>query len=341
MAKHTILLLYGGESSEHDVSVASAHNIYAALDDEKYHVLLCYIDKLGRWWLTDSVDGSHVGKPQLLPVFGQKQFVTLPGNHIVHPDVIFPVLHGKNGEDGTVQSVARLLHVPCVGPSVSGAAISMDKDVTKQLLASEKIPVVPWLVWNSSEPKPDFSEVKAKLGVPLFVKPANAGSSVGVSKVTKASQWLEALEQAGAHDRAVLVEKGIDAREVELAVLGNETPKVSGAGEIVPGDEFYSYDDKYSSTSSSRVQIPAELPDDMLGRLQALSLQAYRVTHGRGMARVDFFIDKKTNEVYLNEINSIPGFTSISMYPKLWRASGMSYGQLVDELIALALASGV
>ncbi len=337
MAKHTVLLIYGGESPEHDVSIRSAHNVYAALDDEKYTVELCYIDRAGRWWLTESIDGSHVGRPQLIPVLGQKQFITLPGNHTIRPDILFPILHGEHGEDGTVQGVAQMLHIACVGPSLAGAAISMDKEVTKRLLHEADIPVVPWLVWHEGDELLRFDVAKETLGLPMFVKPSGAGSSVGVTKIKTAGEWRAALELAAKYDSKVLIEKAIDAREIEVAVLGNEHVRVSGAGEIIPGDVFYSYDDKYAAASTARAVIPAELDDDVHEKVREFARRGYIATQGHGMARVDIFVDKHNGEIYVNEINSIPGFTNISMYPKLWRASGMSYSQLVDELIALAL----
>lgn len=337
MTKHTILLVYGGESSEHEVSINSALNVYAALDDQKYNVELCYIDKSGRWWLVENVGSSHVGRPQLVPALGQKQFLTLPEKHSIKPDVILPILHGKNGEDGTVQGVAQMLHIPYAGPSLLSAAITMDKDITKKLLLQAGIPVVPWLVWYTADAKPKFDEFKRQLGLPMFVKPANAGSSVGVSKVSQESDWKKALELAAEHDNKVIVEAGIDAREIELSVLGNDDPKVSGAGEIVPGEDFYSYDDKYAAYSKSKVKIPADLPKQMVEKLQRYAIDGYRATAGAGMARIDFFIDRKTGDIYLNELNSIPGFTNISMYPKLWHEAGISYSKLIDKLIELAL----
>lgn len=337
MTKHTVLLVYGGESSEHEVSIKSALNVYAALDNQKYNVELCYIDKSGRWWSVDSVGDSHVGRPQLVPALGQKQFLTLPDKHSIKPDVILPILHGKNGEDGTIQGVAQMLHIPYAGPSLLSAAVTMDKEITKNLLLQAGIPVVPWLVWLTSESMPKYDDFRGKLGLPMFVKPANAGSSVGVSKVAKESDWKKALESAAEHDSKVIVEMAVDAREIELSVLGNANPKVSGAGEIVPGAEFYSYDDKYAADSKSEVRIPADLPTKTIEKLQKYALTGFKATAGAGMARVDFFVDKNTGEIYLNELNSIPGFTNISMYPKLWHEAGLSYGELIDKLIELAL----
>lgn len=337
MAKTKVLLVHGGQSSEHDVSLMSARNVFAALDDSRYDVSLCLIDRDGHWWLQDTIDDSHIGRPQLLPVFGQKKFITLPDHHIVQPDVIFPVLHGKNGEDGTVQGMFELLGIPYVGPSLLGAAVTMDKDMTKRLMEREGIPVVPWRSWRIHNHQPPYAEVAAALGTEVFVKPASSGSSVGVSKVTSEQDWEKILDLAAEHSDQVLIEKMIEGREIELAVLGNDNPKVSGAGEIILGDKFYTYDEKYGSGSSANVQIPADIPEQTLQQLQEYALRAYAICECKGMARVDFFIENSSGQIYLNEINSIPGFTNISMYPKLWRYAGLSYPHLVSKLIDLAL----
>lgn len=315
----------------------SARNVYAAMNDSKYDVTLCLIDKKGRWWLQKTVDDFHAGQPQLLPIFGQQQFITLPEHHVVKPDVVVPVLHGKNGEDGTIQGVCEMLGIPYVGPSLLGAAVTMEKDMTKRLLREAGVPVVPWKVWHTSDEKPTYDELKEELGEVLFVKPSQAGSSVGVTKVRSADELDGALNLAAEHDNIVLIEKSIDARELELAVLGNNHPEVQGPGEIHLGEEFYSYDDKYANDSKSSVSIPAEVAEDVAIKLREYTLTAYRATGGRGLARIDFFLDKETGEVYLNEINSLPGFTNISMYPKLWQHGGLKYPQLVDKLIQLAL----
>lgn len=341
MNKLHILLVFGGESTEHDVSMSSAHNVYAALDDTKYDVALCYIDKVGRWWLVDSIKGSYVGHPQLLPHLGQKAFVIDGTDKLVRSDVIFPVLHGANGEDGSVQGLAQLLHLPCVGPSTISAAATMNKDVTKRLLRDSDVPVVPWLCLSRDMPRPHFADVQTELGHIVFVKPNSSGSSVGVHKVTDGHEFMTALTDAFRYDDMVLVEAGIAAREIEVAVLGNENAAVSGLGEIVPGDVFYSYDDKYSGSSTAQLTIPAEVEAAVAEQIRTYAATAYKAVMGHGMARVDFFIDKKTDEVYLNEINSIPGFTNISMYPKLWQAAGIHYGELIDKLIEYATIKSI
>ncbi len=337
--KRHVLLLFGGESSEHDVSLQSARNVYAALDDDKYDVTLCYIDKVGRWWLVDSVEGPYIGRPQLIPQLGQRVFGVVHTTRLIKPDVIFPVLHGVGGEDGSVQGLARLMHIACVGPSLLSAAVAMDKDITKRLVRDAGVPVVPWRTVSSYEVRPRASDVLQTLGNTVFVKPAGSGSSVGVHKVTNAHELGLALTDAFSHDSAVLVEKAIDAREIEVAVLGGgaEHAEVSGVGEVIPGEAFYSYNDKYAATSTARVVVPAELAEDVVETIRQYALRAYAAINGRGMARIDFFIDKQNGHIYLNEVNAIPGFTNISMYPKLWHEAGISYAALVDKLILLAL----
>lgn len=331
-----VLLLFGGESSEHDVSLAGAANVFAALDDERYHIELGYIDRHGKWWLVPEVSPHHENCPQLIPVPGTGKFITMPEHTVIQPDVLLPILHGKHGEDGSVQGLASLLHVPVVGPGILGACVTMDKDVTKRLLRDAAIPVVEWHVWRTAQEPPTYAELQATLGATLFVKPANAGSSVGVSKVTGSGEYHEALRTAAEHDDTVLIEAAVQAREIELAVIGTKTPRVSTAGEIIAGAEFYDYEDKYNPASVARVVIPAELEEDIVEQLRDYALRAYRVTGGRGMARIDFFVTND-GQIYLNEINSIPGFTNISMYPKLWRHEGISYPALLDRLIADAL----
>lgn len=330
--RNQLLLLFGGESSEHEVSIASAHNVFAALDEHRYEVSLCYITREGKWLLVDSID--ELNGRELTPVLGEKRFVTQDGVEVT-PDVLLPIMHGKHGEDGDVQGLARLLHMPCVGPSLIGAAITMDKDVTKRLLRDAEIPVVDWLTWRTSDPRPMYENVVAKLGDTLFVKPANAGSSVGVSKVTNASGYDDAMTLAAKHDGLVMIEKGMKVREIEIGMLGNHTVEVTEPGEVIAGAEFYSYEDKYDAASAAHVQIPAELDSETLEAIRHYAIKAYHATRGWGMARIDFFIDQN-GDIYLNEINAIPGFTNISMYPKLWRHSGLSYPELLDRVIRIA-----
>lgn len=342
MERPTVLLLFGGESSEHEVSVSSARNVYAAIDDTKYTVILGYIDKMGKWWLVDRL-GEEVdphGAPQIAPVPGAGSFVTIPGNKVVKPQVILPILHGKNGEDGSVQGLAQLLHIPIVGCDITASAICMDKLATKEILAKNGMNVAPYEVHRKGQPMPDFNKLSMHLGAPMFVKPSRAGSSVGVSKVYSEEELQKALETAHRHDDVALIERGIAGRELEVAVMGNPPMhRVSGVGEIKPGDDFYSYDDKYAPTSTSQVIIPAELAERDEQRITQTAGTAYDVLGCSGLARVDFFLSDE-GTVYVNEINTLPGFTNISMYPKLWRQQGISYSELIDKLIDFALTKG-
>ena len=332
-----ILIVFGGESSEHDVSLRSAQTVADALASTSHQLSFCYIDTDGRWWLADAAmipDEHH----ELVPLLGQGAFLVKNTAEIIRPTVVFPVLHGKHGEDGTVQGLLELLHLPYVGPRVESAAVTMDKDLTKRLLVAAHIPVVPWVAVRRDD-TPRFEELVAQLGPTLFVKPSRAGSSVGVSKVRTKTQLQQALQIAFQHDDVVLVEAAVDARELEIAVLGDHDARVSGVGEILPGEEFYSYDDKYANDSASAVAIPAQISPETRHQLQAYALKVHRLVGGTGMNRVDFFLDRNSGRTYLNEINSIPGFTSISMYPQLWRAAGVDTTELVEQLIQLALSA--
>jgi len=339
MQRHTVLLLFGGESSEHDVSISSARNVYAAIDDTKFNVLLGYIDYYGKWWLIENFSGelnTH-GAPQLVPALGSGSFVTLPNNRVIKPDVILPILHGKNGEDGSVQGLAQLLHIPIVGCDMTASAICMDKVATKEILQARGILVAPYEIHRTNTPVPDFNHLGMRLGSPMFVKPARAGSSVGVSKVYSEEELVRALVVAHKHDSTVLIERGITGRELEVAILGNPpSHQMSTVGEIKPGEDFYSYEAKYSATSTSQVIIPAELDQAHAAQIRRLAGEVYEALGCRGLARVDFFL-ADDGTVYVNEINTIPGFTNISMYPKLWREADVSYSSLIERLIFFAI----
>ena len=338
MDRTTILLLFGGESSEHDVSIASARNIFAAIDDEVYEVILGYIDREGKWWLLETLPmeiNTH-GAPQLLPALGTGGLVTLPGQRVIQPDVLFPVLHGQNGEDGSVQGLAALLHLPVVGCDMYASALCMNKISTKEVLAAHSIVTVPYEVHRRDDDTPEFHKISMMLGSPVFVKPARAGSSVGVSKVYSEDDFVSALARAHEHDEIVLIEQAVAARELEVAVIG--TPPyhhASHVGEITPGADFYDYDDKYNDNSAT-ITIPAELDRPMEHRIRALAARVYEALGCKGLARVDFFLGDD-NALYVNEVNTLPGFTNLSMFPKLWRHEGMSYPQLVERLIENAL----
>lgn len=339
MTRKTILLVFGGQSSEHDVSIMSARNVYSAMDGDKYQVELCYIDRRGKWWLLDdwSENLDRHGGLQLVAVPGSKSFMTVPGNRILPVEIIFPILHGKNGEDGSVQGLSQMLHIPIIGCGIEASSLCMDKNGLKQLLAYNQIPVSPWLLVRDAE-SPSLSDLQQQLGAgPWFVKPSRAGSSVGVSKVDDYNQLDAAISLAAQHDDEVLIERAINGRELEIAVLGNlPHHKASVVGEILSGADFYDYDDKYAASSASQTVISPQLDEANRQQLTDLALQAYQLAGCRGLARVDFFLTAD-GEIYLNEINTMPGFTNISMYPKLWQADGLKYPELIDRLINLAL----
>lgn len=339
MDRTTVLLLFGGESSEHEVSISSARNVYAAIDNTKFDVILGYIDRHGKWWLLDrfSSEINTRGLPQLSPVLGSGSFVSFPSSKIVKPDVILPILHGKNGEDGSVQGLAQLLHIPIVGCDMNASALGMDKVATKEILQARGLSVVPYTTYRKGDAVPDFSQLSVELGVPMFVKPARAGSSVGVSKVHGEEELTVAIEAALHHDEVVLIERGVAARELEVAVLGNPPHhQASVVGEIIVNDDFYDYDAKYGSSSRTELGIPAEIDTVTAGKIRHMAADAYAALGCRGLSRVDFFL-LDDGMVYVNEINTLPGFTNISMYPKLWKHEGLSYAELIERLILLAM----
>lgn len=338
MTRLTVLVLFGGESSEHEVSIMSARNIYAAMDGSKYEPLLCYIDKSGKWWLLEEWTDNPIehGGKQVLVAPGTGSLMLVPGSDIIHPDVIFPVLHGEHGEDGTVQGLAKLLHVPVVGCDTAASAVTFDKIVTKEILKANGIKSADYVVHAKGSHIPSYAEVSQKLGDILFVKPSRAGSSVGITKVHNEAEFAPAIKKALEHSSRVLIEEMIEGRELETAVLGNPPHHtVSGVGEIIPGAEFYDYDDKYSPDSASQTLTNVELPAGVEDRIRETSAKVYSVLACKGLARVDYLL--RGNVPYVIEVNTLPGFTNISMYPKLWRASGMHYPDLVDKLIQLAV----
>lgn len=340
MKRITVLMLYGGESSEHEVSINSARNVAQALSAEKYDVLYGYIDRRGKWWLQPSwKDSDFDTSVQLVVAPGTGNVLTVPKSKVLTIDVIFPVLHGKMGEDGTVQGLARIAHIPMVGCDVESSAVCMNKDAAKRLVEAAGVPVVPWLTVTTSD---DMSNVKRRARVlsktgPWFVKPARAGSSVGVTRVVDLNDIELAISNALKHDVTVLIETAVIGRELEVAVLGNPpSHKASAVGEIIPGSEFYDYDDKYSSESSSRTVLDAQLPKALTRVIRQHALDTYAALGCRGLARVDFLLSDELVP-YMNEVNTLPGFTDISMYPKLWQSKGVSQSELVDRLIELAL----
>lgn len=341
MQRPTVLLLFGGESSEHDVSISSARNVYAAIDNAKFNLELGYIDQSGKWWLLDTLGdeiNSH-GAPQLIPALGSAGFVTLPAGRVIKPDVILPILHGKNGEDGSVQGLAQLMHIPIVGCDMTASSICMDKVATKQILSSVGIKVVPYETHRTGQPVSDFNKLSITLGCPLFVKPSRSGSSIGNNKVHTEDELVHALDDAHQYDDVALIERGVTARELEIAIIGMPPyHEASVIGEVQPDGEYYTYDAKYAASSQTKVIIPAELPDEKRQLIHDLAIRAYEVLGCKGLARVDFFLTSD-GVVYLNELNTIPGFTSSSVSPKLWQASGMTYPQLIERLINDAIAA--
>jgi D-alanine-D-alanine ligase len=344
-------LLFGGRSGEHDVSLTSAASVLQALDPAKYEVVPIGITREGRWrvgsgalnLLPEVLENGQAVTPAVDPT-GPKLIplqASLPAPD-ARPDVdvIFPLLHGTFGEDGTVQGLLELAGVPYVGAGVLGSAVGMDKDVMKRLFRDAGLPVVPWVLvlrrdWEK-DPADTRKHIEKRLRYPLFVKPVNLGSSVGISKMHGAKELPAALDLAAQYDRKILVEKAVDAREIECSVLGNDSPQASVPGEVVPVNEFYDYEAKYVKEGSELI-IPARLTPRQTKRVQELAVRAFQAIDCAGMGRVDFLLDRKTGKIFVNEINTIPGFTPISMYPKLWEASGLSYPQLLDRLIELAL----
>ncbi|MCS7241349.1 D-alanine--D-alanine ligase family protein [Candidatus Caldatribacterium sp.] len=339
-ARCVVLVLFGGRSVEHEVSCESARNIVAALDPTKYEVLLVGIDKEGIWRLCGPEDLALPECPHdrdevaLVPhPQGGKLYSLSEGKVIASPDVVFPVLHGTFGEDGSLQGLLEIVDLPYVGSGVTGSAICMDKEITKRLLREAGLPVARFLV-ATRDAMPSFDEAVQVLGHPLFVKPATLGSSVGAAKVTNKEEFCMALEEAFRYDHRVLIEEYIAGREIECSVLGNENPSASLPGEIIPRHPFYSYEAKYLDPYGAELLAPAPLDAGTTRRIQELAILAFQVCHCAGMARVDFFL--RGEDIYINEVNTIPGFTKISMYPKLWEVSGIPYSLLLDRLIALA-----
>lgn len=339
MLKKNILVLCGGQSTEHDISLLSAHNVVMYLDKTKYTVSVVKITHAGIWQYYPDFQAflSHTETDfQLTLCPGQKNPFYL-NQQPLNVDCVFPVLHGTNGEDGTVQGLLELLGVPYAGADCLSSAIGMDKEILKRLLEAAGLPVVArCLVRKQEKHLVTYADITQKLGSTVFVKPNSLGSAVGVQKAINEKTFFEALENAFQYDEFVLVEKGLIAREIECSVLGNEYPKVSLPGEIVKHTDFYSFDAKYVDAEAATVQTPATLSDELIEKFQSLALKTYKVLRTVGMARVDFFLSQE-GDIYVNEINTIPGFTNISMYPKNWEASGLPYPKLLDELITLGI----
>jgi D-alanine-D-alanine ligase len=340
-------VLFGGRSGEHEVSLASAASVIRGLDPDKYEAVPIGITKEGHWLIGA---GAQKMLPEVLKS-GQRVMMTADASDAVlvrldgsgggqRLDVVFPVMHGTFGEDGTIQGLLELAGLPFVGAGVLGSAIGMDKDVSKRLLQVAKIPVVPWISVQRADwehdPKAIRTAIEKKFKYPLFVKPATLGSSVGMTKAHSRAELGPALDLAAEFAMKILVEKCMVAREIEVSVLGNHDPKASIPGEVVPHREFYDYAAKYLE-EGTQLLIPAKLKPAQMKKIQKYAVDAFRALELSGMARVDFFVEKKGGKIYLNEVNTIPGFTSISMYPKMWEASGIPFRELIDKLIELAL----
>ncbi|MFZ9843103.1 MAG: D-alanine--D-alanine ligase family protein [Ilumatobacteraceae bacterium] len=346
-----VIVIFGGESAEHDVSCVTAAHVLRALDPQKYDVTTIGISRAGEWMLAEGAMAALArgrdALPERLEAQGRPSSLGEVMTNTATNTVVLPLLHGPMGEDGTVQGLLDLAHVAYVGAGVLGSAVSMDKATTKRVLAAEGIPQPKFVALREDSitgaaGSTHINDAVSKLGLPVFVKPANMGSSVGVAKAKSVEEAVVAARAALAYDEWVLFEEAIIGREIEVSVLGNREPRASVAGEIIPGREFYDYEDKYVG-DGAKLLVPAPLSDEEAAQVRGLALRVFRAVRAEGMARVDFFYEEKRRDggkgrgFLCNEINTIPGFTPISMYPKLWQATGISYPALIDELIALAI----
>lgn len=350
-SKIRIALVFGGQSAEHAVSLESAKNVMEALDPNKYDVQLIAIDKKGVWRhlsnpetlrktdVAKPIDVSTCGGPVwLVPGARGVEILTLDTHKKLGDiDVVFPILHGPYGEDGTIQGYFRLMGLPFVGSGVLGSAVGMDKDFTKRVLRDARLPIAKFVcLYRHKTQTHNFQALKSELGLPFFLKPANMGSSVGVHKINDETKFNTALADAFRYDTKVMVEEFVKGREIECSVLGNKQISASVAGEILPQHEFYSYEAKYLDENGAKLQIPAKLSADLMQATRDLALKVYDALQLEGMSRVDFFL-ADGDRLLVNEVNTIPGFTKISMYPKMWNATGIGYSELIDKLIQLAL----
>jgi len=351
MNKKKVGIIFGGKSAEHEVSLQSAKNIVDAIDRTAYDVVLIGIDKQGKWHINEESSYLlHAENPKLIELNKSNNPVELipgdTGGELIHAesatslgqlDVVFPIVHGTLGEDGSLQGMMRLANLPFVGTDVLGSALCMDKDIAKKLLKLANIQVAKGLTFRRAQMDSiDFSRVAEELGTPMFIKPANQGSSVGVSKVSTKEEFDKAIREAFDFDHKLIIEEAIVGREIECSILGNEEPIASLPGEILPQTEFYSYDSKYIDEKGAELEIPADLPEETTKRIQEIAIKAFQTLECEGLARVDVFLTE-AGDIYVNEINTLPGFTTISMYPKLWEVSGISYSELINRLIELAI----
>lgn len=352
MSKLRVAIIFGGKSTEHQVSLQSAKNIINELDRTKFDLCLIGINEQGQWheyseadYLLNSDNPKTISLSNpyraiaIIPGSHKEQFISLEdGKPLPQIDVVFPIVHGAYGEDGTLQGLLHMIDMPYVGPNIISAAACMDKDITKRLLKEAELAVAPFVTIMAHEINTiSYKEISHELGLPLFIKPANLGSSVGISKVNNEEEFKAALKIAFEYDLKVIVESAIVGREIECAVLGNEVPEASPCGEIVLNDAFYAYNTKYIDDNGAKVVVPAQMSDENSTHIRNVALKAYRVLNCLGMARVDVFLTQD-DRVIINEINTLPGFTNISMYPKLWQSAGLGYQSLITKLIELALA---
>jgi len=351
MKKIRVGLIFGGRSGEHEVSLQSARSILTNLDPARFEVIQIAIDHKGRWFSgTDALSALEAGELSqlesvtLLPEYNNHQLYVRRGNTLEphsRLDVIIPALHGTFGEDGTIQGLLEMTGIAYVGSGVLGSALGMDKGVFKSIMKGHNLPVLPAIVVTRNQIRTDIQQVitlaEKVSDYPLFTKPANLGSSVGITKCRSKSDLMEGLMDAARYDRRILIEKGLSsAREIEVSVLGNEEPRAAIPGEVIPGEDFYTYSAKYLS-DNAQYKIPADLPQEKLKEIQNIAVAAYKAIDCAGLARVDFLVNAADLEVYLSEINTFPGFTRISMYPKLWENSGLPYPRLIEKLIELAM----
>ncbi len=351
MEKIKVAVIFGGKSTEHKISIISAKNIVASMPKEKYEPILIGISKEGQWlYQQESLELLDTSNPKEVKLSDKAIPLLISQNsnehHLINQnsgeelskiDVIFPVLHGTFGEDGAIQGFAKLANLPCVGPGILGSAIGMDKEVMKRLLRDAGIKNAEFLTLRRKDQNTySYSEVKKSLGSELFIKPVNLGSSVGVTHVKSAESFQKAIDHAFLFDNKVIIEKRIIGREIECAVLGNQNPIASIPGEVIPKDGFYSFESKYIDENGAALKIPADLTKEQIEKVKEVALMTYQCLECSGMARVDMFLTPK-DEYYINEINTIPGFTDISMYPTLWKISGISNNELIDKLIQLAI----
>lgn len=351
MQKLNILIICGGQSAEHEVSLQSTKNVLSAINRDKYDIYLVGIDKGGKWnrynpgnFLVNPDNPNDIalvnpGKATALISEDKKGYLVAldKTQEKIKIDVCFPVLHGSFGEDGAIQGLLKMVNIPYVGCDITGSSVCMDKDITKRLLKEAGIPVAEAVTFSFKDKKDiDFKKIKKKLGVPVFIKPVNLGSSVGINKAKNEEEFYKFVEDAFRYDTQVIIEEFVKGREIECAVLGNENPKASVPGEIIPQKEFYSYEAKYLDDKGAELRAPADLNEKTVKKVQELAVKSFKVLCAKGMARVDFFLTED-GRLLLNELNTIPGFTKISMYPRLWELSGIPNRLLIDELVELAI----